>query len=520
MQSSSDQSDPKKTTTTPATTTTTTTKSSSTTTTTEKAPPRRCSACLQITHYNYNNPLLGVPLCITCYDIYSYDDYSIVDNNEQYCRWCGQGEGELLLCDTCPKGFCSRCIRNNFGETELERIKNLTSRWSCFVCSPQPLKDLIKKRGWDQQPQKGSKSKSSSSSSSSPTTTAKEENAAKKAKLVSERKGLICYDVCRGRERIDIPVINDIDDAGPPIDFVYVSQPVAGEGVQLTNNPHFLICCSCTDNCRDPTRCECIRNSSGLNYDLDGRLVEDKPGGIYECNALCSCHAAKCKNRVVGRGPSERLEVFRCTNPAKGWGIRCRSDILPGTYIADYIGEILLEADAETRGLSICDEYLYTMDCWGRSQACLKLSQLGLKATPKKIPRHLYTNASTTSEAELRKLLGEEFTDHLIAKGAVDRSIAMGREIRQSLLRSDPNPLSNMTNSTSNSSGSITASSSQLHPEKVIDKKEKSRRIMASWLDRHLSAREQVWSQASAVITDRSVVEVEEQGDQFIIDAR
>eukprot|EP00981_Chlorochromonas_danica_P001676 scaffold369_cov177-Ochromonas_danica.AAC.9 len=368
------------------------------------------------------------------------------------------------------------------------------------------------KRGWDQpSTQKGGKGKSASSlpsSSSSPVATTKEANAAKKAKLVSERKGLICYDVCRGRERIDIPVINDIDDAKAPLDFVYVSQPVAGEGV------------NCTDNCRDPTRCECIRNSSGLNYDLDGRLVEDKPAGIYECNALCSCHVAKCKNRVVGRGPSERLEVFRCTNPSKGWGIRCRSDILPGTYIADYIGEILLEADAETRGLSICDEYLYTMDCWGRSQACLKLSQLGLKTTPKKTPRHLYTNAATTSEAELRKLLGEEFTDHLIAKGAVDRSIAMGREVRQSLLRSDPNPLPNMTNTTSQISGSTAGSVSLSQPAKAVDKRENSRRIMASWLDRHLKAREQFWSQASAVITDRSVVEVEEEGNQFIIDAR
>jgi hypothetical protein len=43
------------------------------------------------------------------------DDDDDLKMNEIYCRWCGEGQGELLLCDSCPKSFCSGCITRNFG---------------------------------------------------------------------------------------------------------------------------------------------------------------------------------------------------------------------------------------------------------------------------------------------------------------------------------------------------------------------------------------------------------------------
>lgn len=431
---------------------------------------RFCSACGQATAYNYSNPLLGVPLCITCYDIYSTDDYPINESNEIYCRWCGQGEGNLLLCDSCPKSFCSRCIQRNFGHAELERIINLPDRWSCFICSPQSLQDLIKKNGWD---------------NTVVAPTGKKKSKAIIAEEAESRKGLICYDVSRGRERIEIPVMNTVDDAPAPLDFVYVSRPVASEGVTLNSNPSFTTCCDCTDNCRDPEKCACIRNSGGLNYDIFGRLIEDKPAGIYECNALCACNAKRCKNRVVGRGPNQRLEVFRCENPMKGWGVRCRDDILPGTFIADYVGEIMVESDAETRGLSVCDEYLYTMDCYGRSVACQKLSDLGLKTSPAGIPRDSTVLSAITDESQLSELFSKDFIGLLASKGAIKRALERGKAIREELMKQGP------------------AAAGE-----------------GSWYDKHMRARKAAWSQATALINDRGVLEVDDRGDQFTIDAR
>ena len=74
-----------------------------------------------------------------------------------------------------------------------------------------------------------------------------------------------------------------------------------------------------------------------------------------------------------------KLEVFRCSDPNKGWGLRCLENIPAGTYVADYIGEVMLEEDAENRGLNLGDEYLFQLDNWGRSQACQKLTELGMK---------------------------------------------------------------------------------------------------------------------------------------------
>lgn len=159
----------------------------------------------------------------------------------------------------------------------------------------------------------------------------------KKRKI--ENKFLICQDISKGRERHAIPVYNTVDSEPAPLDFVYVTQHLAGEGTILTNNPNFITCCTCTDNCRDASKCECAMLMDGFAYDKDGIYSNEKRSGIYECNQRCSCHVMRCKNRVVGKGPQQKLEVFRCSNPLKGWGVRCKEMIPAGTYIADYLGK-------------------------------------------------------------------------------------------------------------------------------------------------------------------------------------
>ena len=81
---------------------------------------------------------------------------------------------------------------------------------------------------------------------------------------------------------------------------------------------------------------------NGFPYD-GNRLITDKDYGLYVCNQFCSCHVSRCNNRLVGNGPTLKLEVFRCKDTRKGWGVRCREDIKKGTFVADYIGEVMYD---------------------------------------------------------------------------------------------------------------------------------------------------------------------------------
>jgi hypothetical protein len=194
------------------------------------------------------------------------------------------------------------------------------------------------------------------------------------------RKRVVHDDISFGREQFNIQCVNEVDDDIPP-DFIYITQPVPGNITSLKRNPNFMSCCSCTDNCRDSSKCECAQLMGGPAYDKDGLFVSDKPAGVYECGYLCSCNRHRCSNRVVGNGIRLPLEVFRCggVGEGKGWGVRCTQDIPAGTFIAEYLGEVLEETHCEKRGIRFGDEYLFGLDAWGRSRACERLEVLGLK---------------------------------------------------------------------------------------------------------------------------------------------
>jgi len=109
--------------------------------------------------------------------------------------------------------------------------------------------------------------------------------------------------------------------------------------------------------------CDCSdrRGSSDADgfYDVEhpGRLLtttsiwkESHPSLIVECNANCKCDPKLCSNRVVQKQSSvpdmvvERMED-------KGWGVVTLEPIEKGTFVCEYVGEIISESDAERRGI-------------------------------------------------------------------------------------------------------------------------------------------------------------------------
>jgi len=186
-------------------------------------------------------------------------------------------------------------------------------------------------------------------------------------RLPSDR--VVVADVTRGSEIVQVPAVNGVDDEKPP-DFVYVHQAVTGLGVSLRSNPKELApCCKCVGVCKP--NCECT-----VAYDKGGLLLTKRPRGpgfpglpwrrlrsevVFECSYRCRC-GPECHNRVVQHGIRHQLEVFR--TKYKGWGLRAAEPILEGSFVCEYIGELISCSEAETRGRDIenGDAYLYDLD--------------------------------------------------------------------------------------------------------------------------------------------------------------
>lgn len=156
-------------------------------------------------------------------------------------------------------------------------------------------------------------------------------------------------------------IVNQVDteSAKPvlPDDFIYVSDLQYTPPV-LSPDPEFLIACAC----QEPINCTDGCHEDTYAYDSDGLLMLPSGSAIYECNQSCLC-SINCKNRVVQRGRKIPLEIFK-TNK-KGWGVRAKNRIKRGTFIEQYVGEVLTMQEGDFRG-TVYDtlecSYLFDMD--------------------------------------------------------------------------------------------------------------------------------------------------------------
>ena len=69
---------------------------------------------------------------------------------------------------------------------------------------------------------------------------------------------------------------------------------------------------------------------------------------IYECNKKCKC-SKDCYNRVVQKGRKVRLAIFRTSNGC-GWGVKTLENIKKGSFVVEYVGEVITNEEAEERG--------------------------------------------------------------------------------------------------------------------------------------------------------------------------
>ncbi|KAJ6740190.1 HISTONE-LYSINE N-METHYLTRANSFERASE SUVR5 [Salix purpurea] len=210
-----------------------------------------------------------------------------------------------------------------------------------------------------------------------------------------QKSTVLCTDISFGKEPIPVVCVVDED----PLDslhvlsdrsdgqisnfprpwetFTYVTGPLLDqsdsldiESLQLGCSCQYSMCCPETcdhvylfDNDYEDARD--IHGNSMLGrfpYDDKGRIVLEEGYLVYECNSMCSCNKT-CPNRVLQNGIRVKLEVFKTDN--KGWAVRAGEPILRGTFICEYIGEVLDEQEANDRrdryGKEGCS-YMYKID--------------------------------------------------------------------------------------------------------------------------------------------------------------
>jgi len=172
-----------------------------------------------------------------------------------------------------------------------------------------------------------------------------------------------------------VSVINDADLEGPPRQMQYINAYKASEGISIPDDP--LIGCEC-ESCDIKHEKSCCGGAGGnfnFAYTKFSKLRIEVGSPIYECNKRCAC-GPECINRVVQKGRKHKLAIFRTDNGC-GWGVKALENIKSGSFVVEYVGEVITSEQAEERGkkydaegrtylfdldFNLGDENLYTVD--------------------------------------------------------------------------------------------------------------------------------------------------------------
>eukprot|EP00794_Sanderia_malayensis_P016212 gene16212-17843_t len=168
------------------------------------------------------------------------------------------------------------------------------------------------------------------------------------------------FDISRGKERIPVSCINEVDDEALPMNFTYIQEVIESETVSIMKDLVTVVGCKCTDDC-GKTHCDCImRNEIGRCW-YEGGVIDSlafdlEQPVVVECSKICKCWSY-CSNRVVQRGIQFPLEVFK--TPSIGWGLRTIVAIPKGSFVLSYVGEVISDVEADRR---LDDSYLFDLD--------------------------------------------------------------------------------------------------------------------------------------------------------------
>ncbi|XP_020579089.1 histone-lysine N-methyltransferase, H3 lysine-9 specific SUVH5-like isoform X2 [Phalaenopsis equestris] len=176
-----------------------------------------------------------------------------------------------------------------------------------------------------------------------------------KIKNVKLRTSISFSDICtgdisNGKEKVPICAVNTIDEECPQ-PFTYTKEMI----YPSNHIPIHPKGCDCVGICTDSIKCACaVKNGGELPFNGRGAIVQAKPL-VYECGPSCKCPPS-CHNRVSQHGIKFPLEVFK--TGTMGWGLRSLSLIPSGSFVCEYVGELIQDEEAQKR---MNDEYLFAI---------------------------------------------------------------------------------------------------------------------------------------------------------------
>uniref|UniRef100_A0A5F8GK82 [histone H3]-lysine(9) N-methyltransferase n=1 Tax=Monodelphis domestica TaxID=13616 RepID=A0A5F8GK82_MONDO len=281
-------------------------------------------------------------------------DINIRDNEENICLHWAAFSGCVEIAEILLAAKCDLHAVNIHGDSPLH-IAARENRYDCVVLFLSRGSDVTLKNKEGETPIQCSSLNSQVWGALQMNKTLQESSNEKPAQI--ERT--MSRDIARGYERIPIPCVNAVDNEPCPSNYKYVSQNCVTSPMNIDRNITHLQYCVCIDDCSS-SNCMCGQLSMRCWYDKDGRLLPEfnmaEPPLIFECNHACSCWR-NCRNRVVQNGLRARLQLYRTQN--MGWGVRSMQDIPLGTFVCEYVGELISDSEADVREE---DSYLFDLD--------------------------------------------------------------------------------------------------------------------------------------------------------------
>ena len=194
--------------------------------------------------------------------------------------------------------------------------------------------------------------------------------------LSLSKKSKVCRktlsnDISLGKEAMPIPVVNEID-SEKPRPFTYIARIAYSEGSILSVPSG----CDCTNGCSDSVKCACVvlKNGGEIPFNCHGNLTKQNPW-IYECGPFCQCPPS-CNIRVTQNGIKLPLQIFK--TKSTGWGVRSRNYIPTGSFICEYVGELIIQdKEVERRAAANDHKYLFGFGNGGFTIDSTKFGNVG-----------------------------------------------------------------------------------------------------------------------------------------------
>uniref|UniRef100_A0A3B5BFZ6 Euchromatic histone lysine methyltransferase 1 n=1 Tax=Stegastes partitus TaxID=144197 RepID=A0A3B5BFZ6_9TELE len=282
-------------------------------------------------------------------------DISIRDKEENICLHWAAFSGSVEIAELLLNAHCSLQAVNIHGDSPLH-IAARENRLDCVTLFLSRGADVFLKNREGETPPDCC---SHNSKAWAALQANRKERDAKNSRHSQAGEKLLHSDIALGQEQVPLPCVNAVDSEPYPDDYKYIPENCVTSPMNIDRNITHLQYCVCKEDC-SASICMCGQLSLRCWYDKGGRLLpefcREEPPLIFECNHACSCWRT-CKNRVVQNGLRTRLQLFRTSK--KGWGVRALQDIPQGTFICEYVGEIISEAEAEMRQN---DAYLFSLD--------------------------------------------------------------------------------------------------------------------------------------------------------------